>query len=134
KTKVLTLVGLNESGKTSILEAIDFFQADVPTRERYKLIPKSEKIDFNGKVSVVAEFKLSDADNKKVEDFAKEHGYKKLEPITKLEVTKNYTFINSTFEGSENLWTIHLEGIKKGAVKSRKIEHGISSECHWQKI
>jgi ABC-type polysaccharide/polyol phosphate transport system ATPase subunit len=43
KSKVFTLVGLNESGKTSILEAINLFQEIYPTKDRHKLIPKSEK-------------------------------------------------------------------------------------------
>jgi len=39
--KIITLVGLNESGKTSILEAINFLWKEYGESEKHKLIPKN---------------------------------------------------------------------------------------------
>lgn len=41
-SKIITLVGLNESGKTSILQAINLLQNGLPEKERHKLIPKKK--------------------------------------------------------------------------------------------
>lgn len=61
--RVYTLVGLNESGKTTILEAIHFFefqsQSENPLElhgyaisDVHKLIPISKRSNFNGEISI----------------------------------------------------------------------------------
>ena len=71
--KVFTLVGLNECGKTTILEAINsfspdltaepIFQNDVFRKIEYKdLVPKHRKDNFTGNVEVEAFLELSDDD------------------------------------------------------------------------
>ena len=59
---VFTLVGINESGKTTILEAINSFEyneennlslisnAILPSKE--KIIPIKDKINFNGSIKI----------------------------------------------------------------------------------
>ena len=61
-SNIFTLVGLNESGKTSLLEAIDLFQNDLSKEDAHTLIPKSQQHSFTGTVSVTAELELSDGD------------------------------------------------------------------------
>ena len=62
---IYTLVGLNESGKTTILEAINSFRHDVdgihaivqktiPTDPIAALVPKKKKDNFNDDISVAA--------------------------------------------------------------------------------
>lgn len=59
-SRVYTLVGLNESGKTTILEAIHFFEAHSQSEnplelhgytitDVHKLIPISKRANFNGR-------------------------------------------------------------------------------------
>src|SRR6185312_4985532 len=73
--KVFTLVGLNESGKTTILEAINYFvynteNLDVLKFETPKasdidnLIPINKRDNFNGKISIKAGIELEEDDIK----------------------------------------------------------------------
>ena len=77
KTGVFAFVGLNESGKTTILEAIHSFSPDyetnklvggegglsVPFKER---VPRHLISNFTGDVSVAATIKLEDSDKEKI--------------------------------------------------------------------
>src|SRR5690349_20087247 len=76
-SKAYTLVGLNESGKTSILEAINAFSNIVTKDNRHTLIPKSEKLNFNGIIAISAVLELSGADKKEIEEFITKKGYSK---------------------------------------------------------
>ena len=80
KQAVYALVGLNESGKTTILEALNSFRPDTdgihgvaqkqlinPTKE--SLVPKSQKANFNDSIEITAEIQLEDAE---VESILKE--------------------------------------------------------------
>ncbi|MFA6246080.1 MAG: AAA family ATPase [Mucilaginibacter sp.] len=134
KSKVFTLIGLNESGKTSILEAIDFFQTDLPVKDRHKLISKSEKIDFNGSVSVSATFVLNESDNEKIQKFSKKLFFKSFEILNSIKVTKSYYYKNSNFTKKNNEWFITLKGIKINASKLKLIPFSHDSTSDWQKI
>lgn len=71
KTHITTLVGLNESGKTTILEAISMhFNQPIET-EVHKLIPKSRKSQFTDTIEISATLELDENDNKLISDFAK---------------------------------------------------------------
>jgi AAA15 family ATPase/GTPase len=77
---VFTLVGLNESGKTTILEAINSFShrddlnpLDVPgytTRDVHELIPISQRSNFNGTISITAGFSCDPEDELAIARFA----------------------------------------------------------------
>ena len=70
---VITLLGLNESGKTTILEAISRFATeDEPTKQLfetthsnssyYHLIPKHKEAAFTGKIEITAKIKIDEED------------------------------------------------------------------------
>ena len=72
-TRVTSIVGLNESGKTTLLEAIHSFKPDasisaltsaVPAEdeELESLIPKHEELNFNGDIRVSALVSISEKD------------------------------------------------------------------------
>ncbi len=81
-SKVPTLIGLNESGKTTILEAINLLSyrdnADVRDNvsalelpghshyEPHELIPISRRSSFNDKISVEAEVEMDQDDKKRI--------------------------------------------------------------------
>lgn len=67
--KIYTLVGLNESGKTTILEAIKDFASQVVEDSRYLLIPKNLAGGFSGKVSIKAFLEISQEDKRKIKSF-----------------------------------------------------------------
>lgn len=76
-SKIFTLVGLNESGKTTILEALGFFYDNVKDEKEltitksivddvHELIPKSKKSLFTDSISVVSIIKLEQADKDEI--------------------------------------------------------------------
>lgn len=105
-SRIITLVGLNESGKTSILEAINLLQHDLPEEERHRLIPKKNKLNFTGLVSIVAELSASEADNNWIQKKANELGIYSIKPINKLSITKTYRFEDSEFVQRKFFWEI----------------------------
>ncbi|MCK5176653.1 MAG: AAA family ATPase, partial [Candidatus Aenigmarchaeota archaeon] len=56
--KIFPLVGLNESGKTTILEAINLFQNDITPSKRHELIHKRDKGHFTGFIEIKATLEL----------------------------------------------------------------------------
>jgi len=62
RSKIITLVGLNESGKTTILEALDFFRNGLQHSEHHVLIPKDKKLRFSENISVNAKLTLDEDD------------------------------------------------------------------------
>lgn len=120
--KVFTLVGLNESGKTTILEAINSFSPDLSTEqifqndifrrvEKKDLVPKHQKDNFTGEVKIEAHLEYSNEDRELIKKyFKREHGFllnlDKLKTI--LIVTKHFTFKNSDYIEQGSWWAINL--------------------------
>lgn len=128
--KIYTLVGLNESGKTTILEAINDFEFDVPKEERHLLIPKSAAGGFTGDVTIRATLRLSDDDKKKITDFVQSKG-KVNEVIISDEFAfeRKYSFKNSQPNEESNRTYWHFVKIKKTAkAKAVNLEDPLKSE------
>lgn len=95
-SNIFTFVGLNESGKTTILEALNSFKN--PVKNPNSLIPKSKRANFNENIEVTAEFTLDDNDLTYIKDFLKKNGYI-LEPNqNKLSIVKVLEFDKSTYK------------------------------------
>jgi predicted ATPase len=121
KSKVFTLVGLNESGKTSILEAINLFQNDIAELDNHKLIPKDKKLNFNDAIEIKALIGLDSHDEKILKEFAKTLDFTSLDDFKEIAITRKKLFRNSVYsnEGHKTFWTISIRGYKKG-IKSKK--------------
>lgn len=134
KSRVLTLVGLNESGKTSILEAIHLFQDDIPVNENHKLIPKEKKLNFNDSIKIEACLKLEESDEKVIKSFSKSIDFIELDDINEVKITKEKVFKNSVFlqEDSTDVWELNISGIKKGKKRKRKLFSNKTEE--WENI
>jgi hypothetical protein len=76
-SNVLTIVGLNESGKTTLLEGVYSFSPDTESRNLFDKaglldyrdiarIPKSELYNFNGKIAIKATVRLEDGEREKL--------------------------------------------------------------------
>lgn len=65
-SKIYTLVGLNESGKTSILKAIELLQNDCPKGYEHEMIHVSQKGNYTGDMSVAAVLDLDEDDEQQV--------------------------------------------------------------------
>ena len=95
---IYTLVGLNESGKTTILEAINMFQTSVKKSDRHGLIPRNLALNFTGNISVQAVIELSDDDKSQIVQFAKDQYKFNLERVgDKATVTRIYRFEDSDY-------------------------------------
>nr|QNO44504.1 DNA replication and repair protein RecF [Methanosarcinales archaeon ANME-2c ERB4]QNO45003.1 DNA replication and repair protein RecF [Methanosarcinales archaeon ANME-2c ERB4]QNO45139.1 DNA replication and repair protein RecF [Methanosarcinales archaeon ANME-2c ERB4] len=123
--KIYTLVGLNESGKTSILEAIDFFGNGQDVKDVHLLIPKSKISNFNDDISVKATISLDDVDINQIKDYAFDNlnfGITN-DDFATISITKKLSFKDSKFDGINDLWSIELVGKEKGnRKKPRKLE------------
>lgn len=120
--RIFTLVGLNESGKTTILEAINAFQN--PPNDPNTLIPKSKRLSFTDNVTITVVVELDSADNKRIKEFAKKNGYTLEGDIETITRTRTFKFVASSFqeEGSGTTYSqIPLMGKKGKSQKVRKI-------------
>ncbi len=97
--KIYTLVGLNESGKTTILEAINDFEFEVPEDKKHLLIPKSAAGGFTGRVSIKAVIGITSEDKKKITDFlSKKIKFKDVIIKDEFTLERVYSFTNSVPE------------------------------------
>lgn len=127
---VYTLIGLNESGKTTVLEAINETLNTEFGNEIHKLIPKSEKYSFSGIIKLSIEFNLNPNDINEIKKYIKNKGYSTIEVGRRLVITKEYKFFKSEKKGKSNIWSIALR-VKKG--KQRDFRRLFSEDTKvWQ--
>lgn len=127
---VLTFIGLNESGKTTILESLShFLTGDKSVASLFvgpyakatslSLIPMHRKAAFTGEIEVSAEIQLSHEDIQGLQNLA---GQQHLtldeaalqDPIT---ATRTFEFEDSSFKGVHDIWRIPLM-VKKRRSKT----------------
>ena len=98
---IFTLVGLNESGKTSILEAINIFRNGINQKNVHTLIPKKSQYNFNGVVSIKAEVKIEEEDKKKIAEFLKsKYNFNTSNIDDHMVITREYKFNKSNLDDS----------------------------------
>jgi len=118
---ILTLIGLNESGKTTILEALSHFvTGDRTVSSLFNgpyakatglgLIPMHRKAAYTGEIKVGVELILSDQDIEELQKLAKKYNLiLDLEPLRNpIEATRVFSFEDSTFKESESIWSLTL--------------------------
>lgn len=118
KSDVITLIGLNESGKTTVLEALSHFSTGDRTipnllaqgeRQDHliSLIPIDMRSHFSGSVSITAEILV---EKQEAAEYAKkvaaEHGVdiKVPDEDQKITVTKSFEFKDSKYTEQTNYW------------------------------
>lgn len=127
-TNVTTLVGLNESGKTTILEAISLFQTGIEKAKRHELIPKAEKSNFNDLIIIEATIGLDDIDQKVLFKHCQSLELREIDPINYLTIRLIYRFENSQFMDESPSYHPYFElnAVKKNHSNKRRF--GRSSE------
>mgnify|MGYP001620150677 CR=1 FL=1 len=125
-TNIFTLVGLNESGKTSILEAIYLFQNGILKENAHTLIPKSRQYSFNDFVSVKAELELDKDDLSKLKTFLQEnYKFYLKNDAENISIEKKYNFNRSipleTDDWLETLWITGFVGKTKQSKKEKRL-------------
>lgn len=126
---VTTLIGLNESGKTTILEAIFCFsygREDLGAlnpgldslRDPERWIPIAERANFNKPIVLRATVELDDDDQKDLAThLRKEHNLHLANMSRSIQITEKYVFSNSRHTETKKLWGLTVEG---RTIKQRK--------------
>jgi len=126
---VLTLVGLNESGKTTILEALShFITGDRSVSSLFDgpyakatglgLIPMHRRAAYTGKIKVGAEIYLNDQDIEGLQVQARKYNLiLDPEPLRNpILAGRKFSFEDSAFKNSKNVWPLPLM-VKKSRGK-----------------
>lgn len=136
KGRVQTLVGLNESGKTTILEALNFLSyksesldpLDLPgysVKDVHDLIPINKRANFNDSIVIEAGYEFSNEDENRIKaHLLKELAMRLTRKIGSLVIRQSYKFENSRHISSppQNMWTIALWVRTKGARTDRRVQ------------
>lgn len=143
--RVFTLVGLNESGKTTVLEAISslerrekhleaLYKEEFRHGDVHDLIPMKKKANFNESVEVTAEISLSDSDVDELVNYARKSLSFTIDRQAlgnTIKMTKEMKFRNSIYEGTTWRWSLDLIG----RLNRGKREGKLSSHSQvWQKF
>lgn len=148
QARISTLVGLNESGKTTILEAIDYFSPTTSGEEinpkqltgqqkldPNDLIPISKRTNFNEKIVIRAGLELSDEDIAGVTKLLRSRtGFRLTRCERNIQVTVSLRFENSKFVGQSTLWPGRMGG---GLTKTGRVHRHVTSQsmrAEWQAI
>jgi len=132
---IITLVGLNESGKTTILEAINSFTYgtdDLKALDLYgysepdphDMIPIAARANFNGSVVICAHVTLDQADETALRKHLRdEHDFALSECTTSFTVEDVYPFTASRYDQSDfkRRWSFILSGTIGRQRKPRDI-------------
>ena len=136
---IITLVGLNESGKTTILEAINFFSFATESTDpagadgRLDLedkIPIAERDNFNGDMRIVAGVAMDQSDVDSIRTYMRRHGYRLESIAAEFEIEETHSFENSVHAETHTAWRIDVVGRRSRQQSDRVIEQE-SDEWRW---
>lgn len=125
---VVTLIGLNESGKTTVLEALSHFVSgdkfvsalfDGVHSKAYgaALIPIHKKAAFSSSIKIAAKVRLQEEDINELHEIAASHNLElDRESISSVfSISRSYDYEDSVLKETSNVW-----GIKLKSRKSKK--------------
>ncbi|WNZ48955.1 AAA family ATPase [Leptolyngbya boryana CZ1] len=134
-SKIFTLVGLNESGKTTIMEALSFFYENIrdvnesalmlhPSGiiDRHSLIPKNRKDNFTDSTEIEAKVELEKDDIRKLEESLKANGFLSENIDTCMTISFECKFENSSFLERTIYWDSDIYGKEKTKRKKENLE------------
>lgn len=132
--KIFPLVGLNESGKTTILESINFFQEDLPDGKKHEILHKKDSGNFTGNVEIEAELLFEENDNEVIRNFLNSKSFRIEKDIETISVTKKYVFDNASFQKQEStwIWSPNLK-VKSSAQRTYKSLYSENKEI-WSEL
>jgi predicted ATPase len=140
---VTTLIGLNESGKTTILEAIFCFSYGAKDldainpemaslRDPSQWIPIAQRANFNETITIEAFVGLSEEDKTALKRYMKsEYGLTVTKVQDEIEISEQYPFRNSRYSGEKSkFWDFVIEATHGQQRTPRRYEDSDSKE--WQ--
>ena len=125
-------MGLNESGKTTVLEAINFFNQSEETLEGlydesyqvgdiHNLIPIYARANFNERIVIRATLVLDEHDIEGISKFCKSEFDFRVDEISReLVISRTLEFENSVNERGFTGWALEIDGKPRRAQKNRK--------------
>ena len=135
RNNVFTLVGINESGKTTILEAMNSFEyneekqlstisnAIIPTPE--EIIPVKDRTNFNGSIKIITTLLLEESDKVELKEFLENNcNFILCENVDEIKIEQLYNYKNSKYEGTTQKWDLKLIGKPKGSRSKKLAELG----------
>jgi predicted ATP-dependent endonuclease of OLD family len=130
ESKVYTLVGLNESGKTTILEALAFLYEELRNPEElilnptginnlHNLIPKSMQHNFNGRISIKATVLIEEKDRESIiREFKKKSFHvEDIGPTIDFSISLPFEDSNYVAKKRKNTYSVRING-KLGKKKT----------------
>jgi AAA15 family ATPase/GTPase len=133
---IFTLVGLNESGKTTILEAIKFLAEgeESSTLTAATLIPRRQRASFSDEVSIKATMELSKADLDDLIELIENEGYKDVAIEQEVSFKRSYKFDKSKYAGEYHETEINITASKKKSSKTPSTLSPLNSPDLFEKI
>lgn len=143
---VVTLVGLNESGKTTVLEAISYFD----TKEKHleslyeeefrhgdvnDLVPLKKKANFNEEIKIKARISLDNQDRNEIVQYAKKNLQFNINSELlgdQFSITKKLKFERSIYKSTVSTWNINISGKSPRAKKEKRLFDHDSEK--WKKL
>ncbi|MBE5820094.1 MAG: hypothetical protein E7310_04720 [Clostridiales bacterium] len=137
-SNIYTLIGLNESGKTTVLEAINYFTykdeeleplniKNYQIEDIHDLIPISKRSNFTDEISIETKLRLDKEDNEFIkEELRKEQGFIMSNNIEQIQVNQRYIFKDSKFVESKTGWS---NCIFHGKTNRQKKERNLEGEA-----
>ena len=139
---VTTLIGLNESGKTTILEAIYCFEYGAEDldaidpgiaslHDQAQWIPIAKRANFNGDIMVSAKITLDSDDKRGLRRHMKQDcGLELSEVPDLLSISESYKFRSSLYQKNKTrAWSLNIAGIKDRQRVPRRYD-GKTPEWH----
>lgn len=119
-SSIFTLVGLNECGKTTVLEALAFFYDSIKSENEvniqslvvsdlHSLIPKGSRHNFTGKIILQGDAAFSDTDKSTIEKKAKSMGHKKVKINDEIKIRVILNYENSNYKTKSYTWSSFIE-------------------------
>jgi energy-coupling factor transporter ATP-binding protein EcfA2 len=135
KPQVLALVGLNESGKTTLLEAINHFVAgdrelqrvygiETVGLDKSTFIPKNKQLNFNDNITIKAWLELNSDDLKVLIKAFESQGYTYAPGLNRISMTATqiFKYSESNYQGSSRTWQAIARVKKKGGSKLELVD------------
>lgn len=115
--RIHTFVGLNESGKTTILEAINTTMTRYNKATVHKLIPKHLKANFSDIISIIAIVEVDSDNNRRILEKFQELGYSDYIAIDSFTINVACEFENSKLKKAISYWDFSPQ-VKKSRSKN----------------